>query len=68
MKGSELNGFVSRKVFTGTPVVVEYKLAEYAETLSGVLQALSEWGAKHTEIMRKTMNSRETFLKLSYFL
>ena len=26
--------------------MVEYELTEYAETLGGVLQALSEWGSK----------------------
>jgi DNA-binding HxlR family transcriptional regulator len=47
LKDLELNGFVSRNIFTGTPLVVESELTEYAETLDGVLQALSEWGAKH---------------------
>ena len=46
LKDLELNGFIRRNVFTGTPVVVEYELTEYAETLGGVLQALSEWGSK----------------------
>jgi DNA-binding HxlR family transcriptional regulator len=44
LKDLELNGFVSRNVFTGTPVIVEYELSAYAETLNGVLQSLSEWG------------------------
>lgn len=35
LKDFELNGFVSRNVFTGTPVVVEYGLTEYAETPGG---------------------------------
>src|ERR671921_1532498 len=47
LKELELNGFVRRNVFTGPPVVVEYQLTEYAETLSDVLKALSEWGAMH---------------------
>ncbi len=46
LKDLELNGFVRRNVFTGTPVVVEYELTEYAETLDGALQSLSEWGSK----------------------
>src|SRR6185436_14254576 len=32
LKELELNDFVNRNVFTGTPVVVEYELSEYAET------------------------------------
>ena len=59
LKDLELNGFVRRNVFTGTPVVVEYELTEYAETLSGVLQSLSEWGARHREKVKKSMNMRE---------
>jgi DNA-binding HxlR family transcriptional regulator len=58
LKDLELNGFVRRNVFTGTPVVVEYELTEYAETLSGVLQSLSEWGAKHKEKVKKSMKKR----------
>ena len=59
LKDLELNGFVRRNVFTGTPVVVEYELTEYAETLGGVLQALSEWGAKHKEMVKKGMHMKE---------
>src|SRR4028118_404914 len=59
LKDLELNGFVRRNVFTGTPVVVEYELTEYAETLGGVLQALSEWGAKHKEMVKKSMREEE---------
>ena len=55
LKELELNGFVRRNVFTGTPVVVEYELTEYAETLNGVLQSLSEWGAMHKETVRRSM-------------
>ncbi len=55
LKDLELNGFVRRKVFTGTPVVVEYELTAYADTLGSVLQSLSEWGAMHREEVRKSM-------------
>ena len=59
LKDLELNGFVRRNVFTGTPVVVEYELTEYAESLGGVLQALSEWGARHKEMVKKGMHLKE---------
>src|SRR4028119_1633654 len=49
LKDLELNGFVRRNVFTGIPVVVEYELSDYADSLDGVLKALSEWGAMHRE-------------------
>ena len=59
LKELEMNGFVNRNVFTGTPVVVEYELSEYAETLNGVLQSLSEWGAMHRENVKKSMKKKK---------
>ena len=59
LKDLELNGFVKRNVFTGTPVVVEYELSEYAETLEGVLDSLSEWGAMHRDMVRKSMKKKK---------
>ncbi|MDB5232281.1 MAG: HxlR family transcriptional regulator [Chitinophagaceae bacterium] len=59
LKELELNGFVSRNVFTGTPVVVEYELSEYAGTLQGILQSLSEWGAMHRENVKKSMKKKK---------
>src|SRR3954452_21245659 len=59
LKELELNGFVRRNVFTGTPVVVEYELTEYAETLNGVLQSLSEWGAMHREKIKQGLHTNE---------
>jgi DNA-binding HxlR family transcriptional regulator len=59
LKELELNGFVRRNVFTGMPVVVEYELTEYAETLNGVLQSLSEWGAMHREKIKQGLHTNE---------
>ena len=59
LKDLELNGFVRRNVFTGIPVVVEYELTEYADTLGDVLQTLSEWGAMHREKVRKSMKKKK---------
>ena len=53
LKELELNGFVTRTVQTKTPVVVEYKITEYADTLNEVLHTLGEWGAMHREKIRK---------------
>ncbi len=53
LKQLELNGFVKRVVRPETPVVVEYHITEYADTLNDVLLALSEWGAKHRNKIRK---------------
>ena len=59
LKDLELNGFIRRNVFTSTPVVVEYEMTEYADTLGEVLQALSEWGAMHREKVRKSMKKKK---------
>jgi DNA-binding HxlR family transcriptional regulator len=59
LKDLELNGFVRRNVFTGSPVVVEYELTDYADTLGDVLQTLSEWGAMHKEKVKKSMKKKK---------
>ena len=53
LKELELNGFVTRVVHTGTPVVVEYQITEYADTLDGVLTSLSSWGTTHRDKLRQ---------------
>lgn len=60
LKDLELNGFVTRKVYTGTPVVVEYELTDYCETLNELLHALSAWGAMHRETVKKSMGKKKT--------
>ena len=59
LKDLELNGFIKRNVFTGTPVVVEYELTPYCETLNDVLGALSTWGAMHRETVKKSMRRKK---------
>ena len=62
LKDMELNGFVKRTVFTGMPVIVEYELTEYSDTLEDVLQALSDWGAMHRENVRKSMKKKKALV------
>ncbi len=52
LKELELNGFLTRKVHDTTPVIVEYKLTDYAETLHAVMKALSDWGKLHRDKIR----------------
>ena len=47
LKELELNGFVKRKVYTSTPVVIEYELTSYSNSLDYVLKSLIEWGMMH---------------------
>jgi DNA-binding HxlR family transcriptional regulator len=53
LKDLEMNGFVVRKVYDSTPVMVEYELTEYSGSLDNILQALSEWGFRHREHILK---------------
>src|SRR5688500_15059311 len=57
LKELEMNGFISRTVYTGTQVVVEYELAEYSNTLQDVMRSLSEWGAMHRERIMKGLHT-----------
>jgi len=53
LKELELNGFVTRIVHTQTPVVVEYQITDYADSLGDVLQSLANWGTMHRDKLRK---------------
>ena len=59
LKELEMNGFIKRNVFTGTPVVVEYELTDYADTLNDLLDTLGEWGAMHRQNIRKSMKNEK---------
>ena len=52
LKEMELNGFVKRVVHNSTPVVVEYQLTGYSDTLNDVLEVLNKWGTMHREKVR----------------
>lgn len=53
LREMELNGLLTRTVQASIPVVVEYELTEYSDSLSGILEALSDWGLKHRDKIRK---------------
>lgn len=44
LKELELHGIVTRTVIPQTPVRIEYRLTEKGRDLSGVVEAISEWG------------------------
>jgi len=58
LKEMELNGLVQRMPYTETPMVVEYTLTPYSETLGEVLTALSKWGAQHKDKIRKEVHAK----------
>lgn len=53
LKEMELNGLVKRNVIPSTPVVIEYELTEYSDSLSDVLRTLSDWGLQHRDKIRR---------------
>jgi DNA-binding HxlR family transcriptional regulator len=63
LKELELNGFIKRTIVHQTPVVIEYRLTDYALTLEKVLDALSDWGAKHRAKIRQRMKEDAAALK-----
>jgi DNA-binding HxlR family transcriptional regulator len=55
LKELELNEFIERNVYTGTPVTITYSLTSYSESLGNVLDELRKWGMQHRRrIMKKT--------------
>ena len=44
LKELEQHGIVSRTVIPQTPVRIEYRLTDKGEALSGVVEAISDWG------------------------
>lgn len=53
LKEMELNGFIVKKVSVGYPVIIEYQLLPYSETLQEVVGALSRWGIQHREKIKE---------------
>ncbi|OGX87941.1 winged helix-turn-helix transcriptional regulator [Hymenobacter coccineus] len=47
LKDLEAQQLISRTVYPGPPVVVEYQLLPYAQLLDPVIEVLKEWGLQH---------------------
>jgi DNA-binding HxlR family transcriptional regulator len=58
LKDLEMNGFIQRKMDVDGPVVVEYALTGYSDSLDDVLQTLVTWGTKHREKVRREYRSK----------
>lgn len=56
LKELELNGFIKRNVHDQSPVLIEYELTEYCNTLKDVLFSLVAWGIQHRA---KIINERK---------
>lgn len=49
LKELEINGFLTRTVYTDFPVSIEYELTPYSDTLLPVIESLVTWGEMHRE-------------------
>lgn len=47
----EMNQLVSRKVYSTKPVIVEYEMTPYGESLDAVLIAMRDWGLAHRKLI-----------------
>lgn len=47
LKDLEINGFVKRSVYDAQPVIVEYELTSYSDSLNEVILSLHNWGEQH---------------------
>jgi DNA-binding HxlR family transcriptional regulator len=51
----EMNQLVKRTVYDSVPVVVEYSMTPYGETLEKLIEELQAWGSQHRKrILKKT--------------
>jgi DNA-binding HxlR family transcriptional regulator len=55
LKELELNEFVIRRVYDGTPAKVVYEATAYSESLSKVLFELKDWGMQHRQKIKQSM-------------
>ncbi|HUP12657.1 MAG TPA: helix-turn-helix domain-containing protein, partial [Niastella sp.] len=54
LRDLEMNKLIKRTVYDTIPVVVEYSLTEYGESLDDLIHELYKWGTKHRKkIMAK---------------
>lgn len=51
LKDLEEHKLIERVVHDSTPVLIEYKLLPHAESLSGIIATLEEWGLKHRKVV-----------------
>lgn len=51
----ELNKLVKRTVYDSVPVVVEYSMTEYGQSLKGLIEELRQWGVNHRKMIMETV-------------
>ncbi|MFL9483203.1 winged helix-turn-helix transcriptional regulator [Chitinophagaceae bacterium LWZ2-11] len=54
LRDLEMNHLVKRTVYDSLPVIVEYALTDYGDSLDNVITELRKWGVQHRKrIMKK---------------
>ena len=53
LKDLEEHELIKRTVYDDSPVLVEYTILPYADTLDEVIKALYEWGIQHRKKILK---------------
>jgi DNA-binding HxlR family transcriptional regulator len=59
LKTLELVGFVTREVYNEFPVLIEYKLTEYSNSLEPVIKALRDWGLQHRDRIKTEYRNKK---------
>lgn len=49
LKDLETNELIERRTYDSTPMMVEYRLSSYGQTLGEVMIVLKNWGIRHRE-------------------
>ncbi len=52
LREMETDQIVLRKVYAEIPPRVEYSITEYGKTLQPILESMSKWGEKHSELIK----------------
>ena len=51
LKDLEQHQLIKRTVYDDYPVIIEYSLTPYGQTLTGIMKELHAWGSKHRKKM-----------------
>lgn len=51
LRDLEMNKLVKRTVYDSIPVVVEYSLTDYGDSLDKVINELRKWGIRHRKVI-----------------
>lgn len=51
LRDLEMNRLVKRTVYDSMPVIVEYSLTEYGDSLDKVVRELRNWGMRHRKVI-----------------